>query len=150
MAIAAGGSAQGPDNTGLHVLSVSVSIRAGALQRIFIAGMVGLADPIAIAVRDEVRIKVISLPARRPVQGDIPHLGSPGAAAVGETRRAMYRQHGYRVRYAIVVALVNELVGVVDDKILFCIIGRYGRVDLLCLDELGCFELDRRGVELLF
>jgi hypothetical protein len=54
--------------------------------------MVGLADPIAIAVRDEVRIKVISLPARRPVQGDIPHLGSPGAAAVRETRRAMYRQ----------------------------------------------------------
>jgi hypothetical protein len=89
---AAGGSVQGPDNTGLDVGSVSVSIRAGALQRIFIAAMVGLADPIAIAVRDEVRIKVISLPARRPVQGDIPHLGSPGAAAVGETRRAMYRQ----------------------------------------------------------
>jgi DNA replication protein DnaC len=26
----------------------------------------------------------------------------------------------------------------------------YGRVDLLCLDELGYLELDRRGAELLF
>jgi hypothetical protein len=29
-------------------------------------------------------------------------------------------------------------------------IARYGRVDLLCLDELGYLELDRRGDELLF
>ena len=29
-------------------------------------------------------------------------------------------------------------------------IGRYGRIDLLCLDELGYIELDRRGAELLF
>src|SRR5688500_18756221 len=29
-------------------------------------------------------------------------------------------------------------------------IARYGRVDLLCIDELGYMELDRRGAELLF
>ena len=29
-------------------------------------------------------------------------------------------------------------------------IARYGRVDLLCLDELGYLQLDRRGAELLF
>jgi len=29
-------------------------------------------------------------------------------------------------------------------------IARHGRVDLLCLDELGYMELDRRGTELLF
>ncbi|GAA2170708.1 hypothetical protein GCM10009727_95290 [Actinomadura napierensis] len=29
-------------------------------------------------------------------------------------------------------------------------IARYGRVDLLCVDELGDIELDRRGAELLF
>ena len=29
-------------------------------------------------------------------------------------------------------------------------IARYGRVDLLCIDELGYVELDRRGTELLF
>ena len=29
-------------------------------------------------------------------------------------------------------------------------IARYGRVDLLCIDELGYMELDRRGAEMLF
>ncbi|GGX24100.1 hypothetical protein GCM10010341_51640 [Streptomyces noursei] len=29
-------------------------------------------------------------------------------------------------------------------------IARYGRVDLLCIDELGYLELDRRGAEMLF
>ena len=29
-------------------------------------------------------------------------------------------------------------------------IARYGRVDLLCIDELGYMELDRRGAGLLF
>jgi hypothetical protein len=29
-------------------------------------------------------------------------------------------------------------------------IARYGRVDLLCIDELGYMELDRHGAELLF
>jgi DNA replication protein DnaC len=27
---------------------------------------------------------------------------------------------------------------------------RYGRVDLLCIDELGYMQLDRRGAEMLF
>jgi hypothetical protein len=43
-------------------------------------------------VGDEVRVKVITLPARRPAQGDVPHLGWPGAAAVGSTGRALCRQ----------------------------------------------------------
>jgi len=30
------------------------------------------------------------------------------------------------------------------------VIARYGRIDLVCLDELGYIELDRRGAELLF
>ena len=30
------------------------------------------------------------------------------------------------------------------------VIARSGRIDLLCLDELGYIELDRRGAELLF
>ena len=37
-----------------------------------------------------------------------------------------------------------------DDRTLSKVIGRYGRIDLLCLDELGYIELDRRGAELLF
>ena len=37
-----------------------------------------------------------------------------------------------------------------DEKVLTKTIARYGRVDLLCIDELGYMELDRRGAELLF
>ena len=57
---------------------------------------------------------------------------------------------GHRVRYTTAAALVNELVEAADDKSLSRTIARYGRVDLLCLDELGYLELDRRGAELLF
>ena len=59
-------------------------------------------------------------------------------------------ENGYRVRYTTAAALVNELVEAADDKTLSRTIARYGRVDLLCLDELGYLELDRRGAELLF
>jgi len=57
---------------------------------------------------------------------------------------------GYRVRYTLASKLVNELAEAADDKQLSTTITRYGRVDLLCLDELGYMELDRRGAELLF
>jgi len=57
---------------------------------------------------------------------------------------------GYRVKYILATKLVNELVEAADDKVLAKTIARYGRVDLLCIDELGYMELDRRGAELLF
>jgi len=57
---------------------------------------------------------------------------------------------GYRVRYTLATKLVNELVEAADDRQLTKTINRYGRVDLLCLDELGYMELDKRGAELLF
>jgi len=57
---------------------------------------------------------------------------------------------GHRVRYVLATKLVNELVEAADDKVLAKTIARYGRVDLLCIDELGYMELDRRGAELLF
>ncbi|MEO3810796.1 IS21-like element helper ATPase IstB [Sphaerisporangium sp. B11E5] len=57
---------------------------------------------------------------------------------------------GHRVRYTLATKLVNELVEAADDKQLTKTIARYGRVDLLCIDELGYMELDRRGAELLF
>lgn len=59
-------------------------------------------------------------------------------------------ESGFRVRYTLASKLVNELVEAADDKQLSKTIARYGRVDLLCLDELGYMELDRRGAELLF
>ena len=59
-------------------------------------------------------------------------------------------QQGYRVKYVLAAKLVNELVEADDEKQLSKTISRYRRVDLLCHDELGYMELDRRGGELLF
>jgi DNA replication protein DnaC len=57
--------------------------------------------------------------------------------------------HGFRVRYVLATKLVHELVEAADEKQLSKTIARYGRVDLLYIDELGYMELDRRGAELL-
>lgn len=57
---------------------------------------------------------------------------------------------GHRVRYTTAAALVNKLVEAADDKQLGRTIARYGRVDLLEIDELGYLELDRYGAEMLF
>jgi DNA replication protein DnaC len=57
---------------------------------------------------------------------------------------------GYRVRYVLASRLINELAEAENDRELTRVIARYGRIDLLCLDELGYLQLDRRGAELLF
>jgi DNA replication protein DnaC len=57
---------------------------------------------------------------------------------------------GKRVRYATAAELVNELVEAEDEREVSRVIARYGRLDLLCLDELGYLHLDPRGAELLF
>jgi DNA replication protein DnaC len=51
---------------------------------------------------------------------------------------------GRRVRYLTCAALVNELVEAADDRQLSRVIARYARLDLLCLDEVGCAP---RGAE---
>ena len=45
---------------------------------------------------------------------------------------------------------MNELVEAADERVLSRVVGRYGRLDLLCLDELGYVQIDPRGAELLF
>jgi DNA replication protein DnaC len=57
---------------------------------------------------------------------------------------------GKRVRYVTCAQLVNELSEAQNDKMLSRIVARYGRLDLLCLDEVGYVHLDPRGAELLF
>ncbi len=57
---------------------------------------------------------------------------------------------GKRVRYHTAAGLVNELVEAQDHRSLSRAIGRYGRFDLLLVDELGYLHLDDRGAELLF
>jgi DNA replication protein DnaC len=57
---------------------------------------------------------------------------------------------GRRVRYVTTAALVNELAEAAGERVLSRTVARYGRYDLLCLDELGYLHLDSRGAELLF
>ena len=57
---------------------------------------------------------------------------------------------GHRVKYVLATKLVNELVEAADEMTLTKTIARYGRVDLLCIDELGYMALYKRGAELLF
>jgi DNA replication protein DnaC len=59
-------------------------------------------------------------------------------------------EQGLRVRYVTTAQLVNELAEAADERRLSRLVGRYGRLDLLCLDELGYVQLDTRGSELLF
>jgi DNA replication protein DnaC len=59
-------------------------------------------------------------------------------------------EQGRRVRYATTAALVNELAEAANQRQLSRVVGRYGRLDLLLLDELGYVQLDPRGAELLF
>ena len=57
---------------------------------------------------------------------------------------------GRRVRYVTCAQLVNELAEAADERTLSKTVGRYGRLDLLLVDELGYVSVDPRGAELLF
>ena len=57
---------------------------------------------------------------------------------------------GLKVRYTTTAALVNELAEAASEQQLSRTIARYGRVDLLCLDEFGYLGLDSAGPKLLF
>lgn len=47
---------------------------------------------------------------------------------------------GYRVKYVLETKLVNELVEAADEKQLTKMIARYGRANLLCIDELDTWN----------
>ncbi|MDH6129255.1 ATP-binding protein [Kitasatospora sp. GP82] len=57
---------------------------------------------------------------------------------------------GLSVRYTTTSALVNELAEADASRRLFSVIARYSKIDLLCLDEFGYLNLDRKGAKLLF
>jgi DNA replication protein DnaC len=59
-------------------------------------------------------------------------------------------EQGRKVRYVTCAQLVNELVEAADERVLSRVVARYGRLDLLLLDELGYVQIDPRGAELLF
>lgn len=55
-----------------------------------------------------------------------------------------------RVRFVTGYALANELIEARGEKDVGRVIGRYSRLDLLILDELGYVPFSREGAELLF
>ncbi len=57
---------------------------------------------------------------------------------------------GKMVRYVTAAALANELAEAADERQLSRLVARYGRLDLLCLDEVGYVRLDARGAEFVF
>lgn len=59
-------------------------------------------------------------------------------------------EQGRSVRYTTCAGLVNELAEAADERRLSRIVARYGRLELLLVDELGYVQLDTRGAELLF
>jgi DNA replication protein DnaC len=59
-------------------------------------------------------------------------------------------ENGKHVRYTTCANLANELCEAQDDQKLSRVIARYGRLDLLAIDELGYVHLDQKSAELLF
>ena len=59
-------------------------------------------------------------------------------------------ENGLRVRYITCAELANELAEANDDHKLSRVVARYGRYDLLAIDELGYVRLDQHSAELLF
>jgi DNA replication protein DnaC len=64
-----------------------------------------------------------------------------GLAACEQDRRA---------RYVTTAQLANELAEAATQRQLSRVVARYGRLDLLLLDELGYVQIDRHGAGLLF
>jgi DNA replication protein DnaC len=59
-------------------------------------------------------------------------------------------ENGHTVRYITCAQLANELCEAQDNQKLSRIITRYGKLDLLAIDELGYVHLDQKSAELLF
>lgn len=79
-------------------------------------------------------------------------IGEPGT---GKTHLATAlgvaaAEQGRRVRFVTTAQLVNELVEAKDSRELGRVVGRYSRIDLLILDELGYLPLARADAELVF
>lgn len=92
-------------------------------------------------------------------QGDYITTGDPvvllGDSGTGKSHLLIGLGHaaceaGHRVRYVTAAQLANELAEAQTDRQLSRLVARYGRYDLLCLDELGYVQLDTQGAELIF
>jgi DNA replication protein DnaC len=68
--------------------------------------------------------------------------------AIGLAIRAC--QQGRRVRFTTLAGLANELQEAESRRELNRVVGRYARIELLCLDELGYLALPEGAAELVF
>jgi len=73
-----------------------------------------------------------------------------GDSGTGKTHLLIGTGHaachsGHRVRYVTAASLVNELVEAQHEHALARLVARYGRYDLLLIDELAYLHLDGRG-----
>jgi DNA replication protein DnaC len=59
-------------------------------------------------------------------------------------------ENGRRTRYTTCAQLANELTEAKDNNHLTRVVQKYGRYDLLAIDELGYVHLDQQSAELLF
>jgi len=78
-----------------------------------------------------------------------------GASGTGKTHMASGLgleacKNNYKTRFVTCYGLVNELIEAREERILQRLLTRYGRYDLLILDELGYIPFSREGAELLF
>ena len=111
------------------------------------------------------RLRRVGRPGRRRDHrlvgiGDLPRQGRARGPARGLRHRQepSAHRHGHgglragpgRALCRRAPGLVNELVEAADERRLSRLVSRYGRLDLLLLDELGYVQLDARGAELLF
>ena len=71
-------------------------------------------------------------------------------ASIGAAARELHLPTVRTEAVRLAEQLVNELVEAADERVLSRVVARYGRLDLLCLDELGYVQIDPRGAELLF
>lgn len=78
-----------------------------------------------------------------------------GSSGTGKTHMATALgleacKNNYRTRFVTCYGLVNELIEAREERDLQRLLKRYGRYDLLILDELGYIPFSREGAELLF
>ena len=78
-----------------------------------------------------------------------------GESGTGKTHLAIALavcacQRGRRVRFTTLAALANELQEASSRRELARVVARYGRTELVCLDELGYLALPEGAAELVF
>src|SRR5207249_3971935 len=95
-------------------------------------------------------------PLRRPPGGTMTATTTDAAAlatiqaASRDLKLPMVRADAERIATDAQRSKLSYLAFLADVRRLSRVVARYGRLDLLCLDELGYVQLDSRGSELLF